>query len=371
MKKTLVAHVVQAVGGGVEMAVRRIVESIDDTEFECTIIAPYEGTFRSRTGEPIRVWKIGMVREPDPLADLKALVELVYILRNTKTAIVHCHSAKGGFIGRLGARFLDLPTIYTPHAFSFLSQKDWIHRSVFLALERLARPWTNLLVASSQSEKQLGLEEVGYGSDSVTIFENAVPKWVGETKPHDNYKFNYICSIGRPSYQKNIQLLVKAFKMVKDRGHTVKCILLSSGYAPQMQEVTEQISSYGLRSDFIILENLSNVEALQILSGSRCLVLSSRYEGLPISVIEAMSLGKPVVATDVIGTRDCVTSERTGVLVPSESAVELADAIERVLTDETLYAKLSKHAHEVFSKRFCMERNIRLLEDVYRKMAEE
>ncbi len=124
-------------------------------------------------GEEIRELKIDLYREPS-LKDFKALWQAVAVIRRERPNLIHCHSAKGGFIGRIAGFICGVPTLYTPHAYSFLSTQSGVKRKLFLTLERVAR-LNSYMLACSESERELGQKEVGYSHSKALCWSNSVP----------------------------------------------------------------------------------------------------------------------------------------------------------------------------------------------------
>ncbi len=124
-------------------------------------------------GVEIREHKIDLYREPS-LRDLKGLWQAIRIIRRERPDVIHCHSAKGGFIGRIAGWMCGVPTLYTPHAYSFLSTQSGAKRKIFRALERIAR-LNSYMLACSGSERELGRSQVGYKDSKALLWNNSVP----------------------------------------------------------------------------------------------------------------------------------------------------------------------------------------------------
>ena len=114
-----------------------------------------------RDGEAVPEYHISIYRSLNPFKDLKALLQTVKIIKKEKPDIVHCHSAKGGVIGRTAGWFTHTPTCYTPHAFSYLCTSSKLKRKIFLAIEKITK-FKTFVLACSESEQQMAKEEVGY-----------------------------------------------------------------------------------------------------------------------------------------------------------------------------------------------------------------
>ena len=140
--------------------------------------------------------------------------------------------------------------------------------------------------------------------------------------------------------QKNYPGLLAAAQIVVDRGAPVR--FAAAGQGPLEAEVREEHAKRGLGDRFLLLGYRD--DATRLIAGADLFVLASHHEGLPVSVMEALVLGVPVVAPAVGGLRQAVTDGESGVLVRPDDPAALADAIARVATDDDLRAKLAAGA---------------------------
>lgn len=363
--KTKILHMTQSLGG-VEIALRTIVENIDDTRLEMEVAAPQPMVVRSRSGREIPVHVLPFVRNINLMKDVQCLFASINLIRRLKPSIIHVHSSKAGLIGRVAGWILRVPTVFTPHGFSFLSTPSRAVRTIYFLVEKFAKPFTTLFLACSESELKIGREQVGFAPSKCVLWKNNIPENSMALSISSPYQFEYICTIGRPSYQKNTEMLVRCMKRIKKGGYRIKCILIGTGYhSPMKNIVSKQIQTEGVEDEFIIREWVSHAEALAILRGAVLFVLPSRYEGLPLSVIEAMALGKAVVATNVLGTRDIIIDGKTGILVPLNDDESMANAILRIKNENAFRKMLESNAREEYYKHYRTEEKIGDLERIY------
>lgn len=368
--KISVVHVTQALGG-VETSLRNIIDNIDTKKFETAIICPDEPLSSAKIEwQNTKIFNVPFVREINPISDIKALLQTIKILEKLKPDIIHCHSAKGGFLGRLAGKIAGIPTIYSPHGFSYLSANSFLKKQTFLLLEKLARSWTSLLLTCSDSEWKRAIDEVGFDVSDTKIWINCSSSEFFESPRKKVYDFKYICAIGRPSYQKNTDMLVHTVLALRELGKPIRCVLIGAGlHSPLKKKMLKLIEEYELEDLFIVYDWIDHERALDILAGSECLVLTSRYEGLPYSVIEAMALGKAVVGTDVDGIRDCVVHNKTGYLVPPNAPQKMSQAIALLLNDNELKNNFGNNGRKEFLDNYDTKQNIRNLEKVYERIA--
>ena len=116
---------------------------------------------------------IDLQRDLNPLKDLKAVCQAVKIICREKPDVIHCHSAKGGFVGRIAGFFTGIPTLYTPHGFSFLCSPSRRKRWIYKTIERITRLGC-VMLACGESECQLGISEIGYSEKKALCWHNCV-----------------------------------------------------------------------------------------------------------------------------------------------------------------------------------------------------
>lgn len=172
MKKIL--HVGQLIGG-LEVYLRNTI-NYTDGNFEFVIVHGDADNSKPvmKNGAPIKEYLVSLYRELNPVKDLKCLIQVIRIIRQEKPDIIHCHSAKGGVIGRIAGWITHTKTFYTPHAFSFLSTNSSMKKKIYLMLERCVK-FDSFLLACSESERELGIKVVHYKQDRALAWNNAVP----------------------------------------------------------------------------------------------------------------------------------------------------------------------------------------------------
>lgn len=175
----------------------------------------------------------------------------------------------------------------------------------------------------------------------------------------------YITSIGRPSYQKNPLFMVEVAHGIHLKHPNVKFYLLGVGfYSPMLEDMKKLIHQYDMDDTFYLLPWLSHEETLKYVKGGMLYFMTSLYEGLPISVIEAMSLGKAVVASDVLGNKDCVKDGYNGCLLPLDEKV-FVEKMNELIEDDEKRKVMEKNARAYFVSDFLIDNRIKALENIY------
>ena len=360
-----VLHVGQMIGG-LGVYIRNTVTYISD-EFEFVIVHGEGDNSKPvmKNGKEVKEYTISLYRDLNPLKDLKGLIQVIRIIQKEKPDIIHCHSAKGGFIGRMAGFLTRTKTFYTPHAFSFLSTQNKMKKRIYLFLERMAR-LDSFLLACSESEKELGMEQVHYKEKRAYVWSNSVPD--AQTVPPSGLKETspYICYIGRPSYQKNPFFLVNVIREVHKAYPDIRFYILGVGYySPDLEQMKRMIVQYQLENAIELFPWLSHDETMGYVKNSLFYLTTSRYEGLPLAVIEAMSLGKCIVASDVLGNKDCVKDGYNGYLLPLQENL-FAKKIIELIEHPDLTETFGKNSRLLFEKDFLIQNRIPYLEAIYK-----
>lgn len=345
-----------AVGGAQETALAYC-SHLDPTYWDASIVtgperSPEGDLFdeAARRGVPLRIVP-SLGRRVDPVKDVRALLELIRLFRRERPDIVHTHSSKAGLVGRLAARMARVPVVvHTVHGWSFHEGMSPVGRAVAVRLERLAARWTSTLVVVTDTDAEIGGAE-GIGTwGQYALVRSAVD--VDRLRRAAGSRAEARKALGIPEgvpvmgtvtrlcAQKDPTTLLRAARAVVDRRPDAHLIVVGDG--PLRVEVEKLLDELGLRSNVSLLGPRTDIATL--LPGFDAFVLSSRWEGLPRVVVEAMAVGVPVVATDVGGIGDAVTDGESGLLAPAGDAGALAAATLRVLVQPGLGRRLALDA---------------------------
>ncbi len=346
-----ILHVTQATGG-VETSLLLLFRHLDHARFELHLACPPDTTLAARASElGVQVFPIKMVRGVNPWRDVAGLVALWSLMRRGAYDLIHVHSAKGGYLGRLAARLAGrLPIVYSPRAFSYLSQRGGA-RWFFLQLERWAVPLTGVLLAASNSEAERAVREVGFEPERVRVVPNAVDLSempAGTAVPAGP---PVVLTVGRLVYQKNPELFVRMAARVTAARPDVRFVMAGAGFAgPLERRVRRLIGELGLDGRIEVVRWVPKPEALRLIVGCTVFVLTSRFEGMPNTVLEAMMSSKPIVVTDADGSRDLIIDGETGLVVPIEDVDALSTTVLRLLGDPKLAARLGTAARRAIEQ---------------------
>jgi len=372
VKKIKILHLLHSVGG-VDIYARQITENIDPENIENIIVSQpltSEQRFYDSNGNLLKCYSISIGREINPLYDLLALIKCVYIISIEKPDLIHAHSSKGGALARLSALFFKIKVLYTPHAFSFLSAKNYFKKNIYILIEKSLKTSNTILLATSNSEKNLAINTVGFNPFKVLVLNNAVNPISSKELAPNQIHSNYICTIARPSYQKNLEMLLEVFLSVSNKHKEIHLYIIGAGeYSPSLNKINQIISDYSLEQRITILPWIPRKRALSILKNSKIYVSTSRYEGMPFSVIESMSLKVPCVLTDTDGNRDLVVDGFNGYIIKDMNIEQMSAKICTLIENNSKRKQLGENAHAYYKKHHLLSNFINKLTDYYIKFS--
>jgi len=361
-----IIHIAKPVAG-VGNYIHLISKHMDSGKFKNLLMCNLEDNIfeiKDSNGFPVEIFSVNLEREINLVNDFKCLLNIIKHLKKIKPDLIHCHSAKAGILGRLAGFFLNIPTYYTPHAYSYLSAETKNRKFFLQKIEKLFKWFPSKTLACSVSEYNRTINDLNFNSKKVFLWNNSIEPIVELNNNHKTPK-KYICFIGRLSYQKNPQLLIKSFLELRKKMTDVHLMMVGIGhYSPDLYEIEEMIKNMGLADNITLIPWLNRTETLEILKKAEVYVSTSRYEGLPFALIEALALSKACVVTNVDGNKDLVQNEINGYCV-DENPKEISKKIYSILSNEELRKKMEENSKVLFNQKYNIENNIPLLEKIY------
>ncbi len=292
--------------------------------------------------EGFRIVALPLERRISPRAHWRAFGALVKLFREERPDLVHAHMPISGFLARMAAWWVGVPRIaYTGHGFWFNFPGSFPRRAVGFAMEWIAARVTDVFMTVSEAEardaRRLHIHRhavaAGNGRDPARFHPDPAVRQRVRTAlgvPQDRV---LVLAVSRLVWHKGYPELAAAMQAVPDAVLWVVGERLASDRGPDMVAL---LQSAGLGERLRLLGYRDDVP--ELMAAADIFVLPSRFEGLPMSVIEAMLTGLPVVATDVRGPAEQVLPEVTGLLVPPGDAKALAAALSRLVVAPDLRA---------------------------------
>lgn len=303
-----------------------------------------------------------LVRPFDPWHDTRALWQLARWMRTEGFDLVHAHSTKAGLLARWAARRAGVPIVlFTAHGWAFAEGRAAWMRWGLARLERWIARKTDRIICVSHYDRELALRYKVARPEQLVVIHNGVepqallrgaadPSLVGEPGP-------WIVSVCRLAPQKDPLTLLRAFRALPQG----KLLLVGDG--PLRPTVERFVQREGLGGRVVLVGEQEHVGAF--LKRADVFALSSRWEGSPLTIIEAMLVGLPVVATRVGGVPELVEHGTTGLLVPAGDPEALARALAQVLADPRRRRTMAACGRKKAWQEFTLERMLDQVRQLY------
>jgi len=291
--------------------------------------------------------------------DPRVSFHLKKVLRSVKPHVVHIHGGRAAFFLALAGS--SVPSVYTVHGFHFV-YKPFPFRWLAIGAERLALNRANHVIFVSQFDQNLA-ETYGLlsGNTPNCVIHNGIP--CPSVTAGAQGQQCFIGFVGRLEPQKDPLLFLDSLgELPNYRG-----VIIGTGSLEMT--VRKEIERKRLADRVTMRGGLSHEETMNAMRDLQLLVMTSRWEGLPLIPLEAMRIGIPVVATDVGGMREIIEDGKSGVLVPDRTSTAIALAIKRVSEDKNLRVNLVKEARTRVNEMFSEETMLSRLRAVYEGIA--
>jgi glycosyltransferase involved in cell wall biosynthesis len=317
-------------------------------------------------------------REISPLRDLLATVRLAGLIRRQRPQILHTHTAKAGTVGRaaalLAGRARPPIVVHTFHGHVLRGYFGPLRSRFFGALERrLARDSTALVAVSPQVRDDLvklgvappekfAVVRLGIELDERIGSVNAraeTRRYLGI--PDERFAVGWV---GRMTAVKRGEDVLEGFRLLRDRGVDATLCLVGDG--PDRPQLERKAHELGIVRDTLFLGYQKDVAPLY--AAFDALVLPSGNEGTPVSVIEALAAGRPVVATRVGGLPDVVRDGEDGFLVDAGATDDLAERLSRLAADPDLRERLGAAGRARVVPRYAVDRLVDDIDRLYRSL---
>jgi glycosyltransferase involved in cell wall biosynthesis len=372
--------------GGPALHVAYLSDGLRDRGYDTTLVAgslalgeESMAVVAERLGVPV-VTIPELHREISPLLDLRAAYRLADLIREVRPQILHTHTAKAGTIGRLAARLLGGAgppiVVHTFHGHVLRGYFDPVRSTAFRLLERwLARRTTALIAVSPEVRDDLvslgvaprekfTVVRLGIELDERVGTDSDGPR--AETRralgiPADRFVVGWI---GRMTGVKRTDDVLLAVRALRERG--VDTVLCMVGDGPDRDAVERRAHQLGIVRDSLFLGYQEEVASYY--AAFDALILPSANEGTPVSAIEALACGRPVVATRVGGVPDVVRDGVDGFLVEPGDVDAMAERLSALAADPPLRHRMGEAGRASVHERYSVERLLDDIDALYRRL---
>lgn len=359
----------------------------------CGKVSPYEGDMSYLAIEkgvhPFIIPEL--TREITMVGDLKAFLALRKIIRQFKPHIIHTHTAKAGTLGRLAALSMSLrfgakskiKVVHTFHGHIFHSYFNAFKTFVFICIERLLARFTDRIVVISELQKRDICDRFGVAKeDKVSVIKlgfdlkgfNGCEKYRSTMRRRilgQELEETFVVGIiGRLTPVKNHRLLLRTIKHISDQGKGDSFRFVIVGDGELRNDLIEEASNLGIQDSLVFVGWQKNMPP--VYGALDAIVVTSKNEGTPVTLIEAMASEKAIIATDVGGVRDLLGGSkmemqgsfelaRNGILVPPGDAKKFAQALIFAQENKETTARIAGNSKDFVVEHYSLKR---LLDDI-------
>ncbi len=347
--------------GGTQRQIVHIAKGLDRNLFEPTVAYFCNRSFLVDDLEQAGIPAIEIPKRSR--VDPAFVVRLARFMRDGRFDMVHCFSFTGEMWGAVARRFV--PAARRPVLITSVRNKyDW-YTPLQWRIKRWASLESSTVVANSRAGGEHARDQMRLDSAAVEVVYNGVanaPPEALATEPASRGGAPVTAQfVGRLVEQKNVPVLLRAMKRLRDAGVPLRLRLAGDG--PLRQAHVEQATSLGLDDVVEFLGERS--DTMMLMAAADFVVLPSLREGLSNVILEAMVVGRTVVASSVGGSVELVEPMQTGLLFPSDDDAALADAMRRLVEDRPLRESLGARGRQRAVEQFTIGAMVRTMQDTY------
>ena len=298
---------------------------------------------------------IDFSRSPYSPRVLTSLLQMEKLLRDVRFSLVHVHTPVAAFVTRLACQRTDThPVLYTAHGFHFYRGaplKNWL---LYYNMEKLAAHWTDGLITINEEDYEVAkrfrlrkdgklfyVPGVGVDVEAIQQRAAAADRSAKRRELGIDYKSIVMITVGELNANKNHSQVLRALSKLR-RTHFHYLIVGTGEYELKLKKTVKQLS---LQDNVSFLGFRKDIP--ELLSASDIFILTSRREGLPKAILEAMAAGLPIIATDVRGNRDLVKHGENGLIIPLDDVERTAEAIMKLIAEPELKETMGEKSKEL------------------------
>ena len=362
MKKNILYFTRTMGVGGTEKVILQLCESMKN-EFDNIIVCSCGGENVEKLKKlGIKHYKIGDIENKNPIFMMKTIRELQRIIKCEKINIVHTHHRMAAFYSYILNKKYKFYFIHTAHNTFYdkkMITKDSLRKSNLIAVGDKVK--LNLINEFSLPEKNIITLYNGVKQESDKICE------IRELQLAKQEGYFLVGNIGRISEQKGMEYFVLAAKDLVLKNKRIKFFIIGDG--EDKEKIESLIDKFNLKNEVILLgyrDDISNV-----INQLDLIVLSSLWEGLPLTPIEAFAAGKTVIGTSVDGTTEIIKDNFNGILVEPKKEEAISEAINYLYNNFEIKKLFEKNAYNTYKEKFSYDRFIINYKNYYNKLIGE
>lgn len=379
-KKKILYLVTQAEWGGAQKYIYDLAQNLAN-DFDITVGAGLDGSSQELLNklESIQIKTTvfkNLKRSIHPLFDLLAILEIFIFLKKNRFEIIHLNSSKAGVIGSVTGWIYNLfrknkiKILYTAHGWVYSEPLSFCKRYLYLWTERIACLLRDATIVLSEKEKSVGLKYKTVKEKTVTIIPNGIDlnkiyfldreQAKRALFPKRADQDIIIGTIANLYKTKGLDILIHGFKNIYEQNNNCRLIIIGEG--PERQVLEKIIVKENLQEAVILTGRKEN--AAQYLKAFDIFVLPSIKEGFPYALLEAMTAGLPIIATQVGAIPEIIKNGSNGILVETGQEKGLAGAIQRLLNYQELRNTIGQTALQDIAN-YSLQKMIKETKEIY------
>lgn len=353
------------VGGG-ETHILDLVKHINKDRFQPVVLSFTDGQMMT---ELKNIGIDNFIIPSEKAFDFSKWQKVKALMQDEKIDLVHIHGTRATSNIYWAAKNLNLPVIYTIHGWSFHNDQSPLVKKGRILFEKWITTKTNCNISVSISNQKTGIEKMP--NFKSVVIHNGID--LEKFNPSSNERKNVrkelkiaddamvICLIGRITQQKDPLGLIKAFKNIVESNPKAVLLIVGDG---EIKEAAMQLALELKIEKSVVFENFRN-DIPDVLYSSDIYCLPSLWEGFPIGLLEAMAMGKPVIATKVDGSVEIIEDGKNGFIIEPQNKHALIEALNKLINNKELRIQLGEAARQTIINEFDVCKMTKKIEDVY------
>ncbi|MCD9485050.1 glycosyltransferase [Photobacterium phosphoreum] len=324
--------------GGAQVHVRDLAINMQDLGHNITVMTGERGELVNQlVSNNINVIiDENLQRSINPFLDILAFISLRKKIKKISPDLLALHSSKSGIVGRLVAKSLGIKSVFTVHGWAFADGISGFKAKIYIYIERFYATFlSDQIITVSEQDKKLALKYNVASNEIMTTVHNGVYGRVSNINYTSINKKIKLVMVARFSEQKDHKTLLKALSKIDSKLWSLDLI----GKGRYLEQTKKLALNYNISENVNFLGERNDV--LEILQKSDIFILISNWEGYPLSILEAMSCGLPIIASDVGGVNEAVRDGFNGYLVPRNDPVYLEKSINKLIDSYDLRQEYS------------------------------
>ncbi|RDH83772.1 MAG: hypothetical protein DIZ80_06440 [endosymbiont of Galathealinum brachiosum] len=343
-----ILHVIQSLEfGGAEKVVVQLSNKLSIKNRVSICVTKNKGELCEQLNENIKLFSLNMGEGNNPIL----VTKLKQLILDNDIDIIHCHDwgvyIESVLAAKLSKRANVILTVHGPYTEYSSGIKSKLKIYLRHIVERFISRYVFKIVTVSNSIKKYIINDINIKENKMCVIHNGVEGY--EYHQDDTLvKCRKYITVGRIALVKNHILMLDAFKLLADKYSDVSLTIVGDG--PEFKSIQKYADNIGVTSVVVFTGFRNDIEYL--LKQHDVFLLSSNYEGISIAGLEAMSLGMPIISTDVGGMSEMIKHNETGLLVNNNDASNYMSALNDIYVNEKAFYKMSYNSRQLFCKEF-------------------